>query len=89
MEDKLIGTNTLQAYLDTGYTPEQVRDMAFLYREKCREVARLRSELQVLKERDTEKRIKLVYGLPTCPECGERVLKCYTFCKGCGQRLKQ
>lgn len=50
MEDKLIGTNTLQAYLDTGYTPEQVRDMAFLYREKCREVSRLRSEMRELKE---------------------------------------
>lgn len=25
-------SDTLQAYLDTGYTPEQVRDMAFLYR---------------------------------------------------------
>ena len=47
-------SDMLQAYLDTGYTPEQVRDMAFLYREKCQEVARLRSEMRELKERDAD-----------------------------------
>lgn len=41
-------SDMLQAYLDTGYTPGQVRDMAFLYREKCQEVARLRNELREL-----------------------------------------
>ena len=74
----------LQAYLDTGYTPDQIRDMAFLYREKCQEVSRLRSELQVLKERDTA--IAPVKDLESgvrytdnyvCPHCGKHFTGTY------------
>ena len=38
--------NELKSYIDTGYTPEQIRDMAFLYREKCQEVAKLRIQIR-------------------------------------------
>ena len=93
MADKLINTDTLQAYLDTGYTPEQVKDMVFLYREKCQEVSRLRSELQVLKERDTAKMCKQsIFDSDsiTCV-CGSDMDKDveYMFCPWCGQRLKK
>lgn len=47
-------------------------------------------EITELKERDTEKRVKLInVGIPVCPECGAKALKHYTFCKDCGQRLEQ
>ena len=90
MEDKLIGTDTLQAYLDTGYTPEQVKDMVFLYREKCQEVSRLRSELQVLKERDTSIVPVTNSMFYACPTCGSTrsIRQKHDFCHDCGQRLK-
>lgn len=84
-------SDTLQAYLDTGYTPEQVRDMAFLYREKCQEVARLRSELQVLKERDTSIVPVANSMFYACPTCGSTrsIRQKHDFCHDCGQRLKR
>ena len=47
-------------------------------------------EIMELKERDTPKKPKLINGgSPVCPECGEGILRCYAFCKLCGQRLDQ
>ena len=42
-----------------------------------------------LKERDMPKKIKINAGVPTCPVCGRRIVKCYDFCPDCGQRLEQ
>ena len=42
-----------------------------------------------LKERDKPRKIELNAGIPTCPVCGRRIVKCYDFCPDCGQRLKQ
>ena len=89
--------NELKSYRDTGYTPDQIRDMAFLYREKCQEVSRLRSELQVLKERDTA--IAPVKDLESgvrytdnyvCHHCGKHFTGTgiAQFCYHCGQGLK-
>ena len=47
-------------------------------------------EIMELKDRDTPKKTKLINGgSPVCPECGEGILRCYAFCKLCGQRLDQ
>ena len=47
-------------------------------------------QIMELKERDTAKRVLLINGgIPVCPECGAKVLKHYTFCKDCGQKLEQ
>ena len=42
-----------------------------------------------LKERDKPRKIELNAGVPTCPVCGRRVVRCYDFCPDCGQRLEQ
>ena len=46
-------------------------------------------EIMKLKERDTAKKIEINAGIPICPVCGRRVVKCYDFCPDCGQRLEQ
>ena len=45
-------------------------------------------EIMELKERDTAKKIEINAGVPTCPVCGRRVVRCYDFCPDCGQRLE-
>lgn len=47
------------------------------------------AEIMELKERDTAKKIEINAGIPTCPVCGRRVVRCYDFCPDCGQRLEQ
>lgn len=42
-----------------------------------------------LKERDKPRKIELNAGVPICPVCGRRVVRCYDFCPDCGQRLEQ
>ena len=46
-------------------------------------------QVMELKERDTAKKIEINAGIPTCPVCGRRIVKCYDFCPDCGQRLEQ
>ena len=46
-------------------------------------------QIRELVERDTAKKIELNAGVPTCPVCGRRIVKCYDFCPDCGQRLEQ
>lgn len=46
-------------------------------------------EIMKLKERDKLRKIEINAGVPTCPVCGRRVVKCYDFCPDCGQRLEQ
>ena len=46
-------------------------------------------EIMELKERDKPRKIKINAGVPTCPVCGRRIVKCYDFCPDCGQRLEQ
>ena len=47
------------------------------------------TEYRKLKERDKPRKIELNAGVPTCPVCGRRVVRCYDFCPDCGQRLEQ
>lgn len=46
-------------------------------------------QIMELKERDMPKKIEINAGIPTCPVCGRRIVKCYDFCPDCGQRLEQ
>lgn len=47
------------------------------------------TEYRELKERDMPKKIEINAGIPTCPVCGRRIVKCYDFCPDRGQRLEQ
>ena len=58
----------LSEYEDTGFTPEQIRELA---------------------ERDNPRRVEFNAGVPICPACRRRVVRCYDFCPDCGQRLEQ
>lgn len=46
-------------------------------------------QIRELVERDKLRKIELNAGVPICPVCGRRVVKCYDFCPDCGQRLEQ
>lgn len=46
-------------------------------------------QIRELKERDKPRKIELNAGVPICPVCGRRVVRCYDFCPDCGQRLEQ
>ena len=46
-------------------------------------------QIMKLKERDMPKKIEINAGVPICPVCGRRVVRCYDFCPDCGQRLEQ
>ena len=46
-------------------------------------------QIRELNERDTAKKIEINAGIPTCPVCGRRIVKCYDFCPDCGQRMEQ
>lgn len=83
-------------------TPQQIKDMQFCLREKSRECAELRRELQELKERDTAKTPKIHKNKHsnayTCPNCNLVLInkdetgwfcgKHYKFCPDCGQRIR-
>lgn len=46
-------------------------------------------EIMELAERDNPRKVELNAGVPICPVCGRKVVKCYNFCPDCGQKLKQ
>ena len=46
-------------------------------------------EIMELNERDKSCKVKINAGVPRCPVCWRKVIKCYDFCPGCGQRLEQ
>ena len=46
-------------------------------------------QIMELKERDMPRKIELNAGVPICPVCGRRVVRCYDFCPDCGQRMEQ
>ena len=47
------------------------------------------SRIKELTERDEPRKVELNAGIPICPVCGRKVVKCYVFCPDCGQRLEQ
>ena len=47
------------------------------------------AEIMELAERDNPRKVELNAGIPICPVCGRKVVKCYVFCPDCGQRLEQ
>lgn len=46
-------------------------------------------QIRELVERDKSCKVKINAGVPRCPVCGRKVIKCYDFCPDCGQRLEQ
>ena len=44
-------------------------------------------QIMELKERDKPRKIELNAGVPICPVCGRRIVKCYDFCPDCGQMI--
>ena len=46
-------------------------------------------QIRELRERDKPRKIELNAGVPICPVCGRRVVRCYDFCPDCGHRLEQ
>lgn len=44
-------------------------------------------QIMELAERDIPKKVKINAGIPRCPVCGRRVIRCYYFCPNCGQRI--
>lgn len=46
-------------------------------------------QIRELVERDKSCKVKINAGVPICPVCGRRVVRCYDFCPDCGQRLEQ
>ena len=44
-------------------------------------------QIRELAERDKPRKVKINAGVPRCPVCGRRVIRCYYLCPGCGQRL--
>lgn len=46
-------------------------------------------EIMELAERGNPRKVELNAGIPICPVCGRKVVKCYVFCPDCGQRLEQ
>lgn len=46
-------------------------------------------QIMELKDRDNPRKVELNAGVPICPVCGRKVVKCYDFCPDCGQRLKK
>lgn len=79
----------LARYEDTGLAPEQIREIDYLYAEKCREVA----ELQ---QRDTPVKVKPIginhsigSRVGVCPKC-DAIVHDYAdrFCRECGRKLE-
>lgn len=61
----------------------------FTYLGEYEDIGLTPPEIMKMKERDMPKKIELNAGVPTCPVCGRRIVKCYDFCPDCGQRLEQ
>lgn len=69
----LSGKNDdLEAFRELGLTPDQIREMDHLYAEKCKEVAILRAEYDLLKKQlEDVAAIATQAGLEGADHCGE------------------
>lgn len=78
-----------------GQGPSDKCDMCPLPYEICETLADYEDtgltpeQIRELRERDKPRKIELNAGVPICPVCGRRVVRCYDFCPDCGQRLEQ
>lgn len=57
--------------------------------QKYRDTGLTPEQIRELRERDKPRKIELNAGVPICPVCGRRVVRCYDFCPDCGHRLEQ
>lgn len=77
-----------RAFIDTKAVKENAMTIYWALK-KYEDTGLTPPEIAELKERDKPRKIELNAGIPTCPVCGRRVVRCYDFCPDCGQRLKQ
>lgn len=83
--EHLIKVHEQRENTHTQSVLEQAREII----ELCAQAARTPSDLKEILGRDKPRKVVLNAGVPICPICGRRVVKCYDFCPDCGQRLEQ
>lgn len=83
--ESAIKNNERRGNTHTQSVLEQAREIV----EMCAQVARTPTDLKEILGRDKPSKVALNTGVPICPICGRRVVKCYDFCPDCGQRLSQ
>ena len=80
----------LKEYHQLGLSPKRLSEhVAFCNRYRELFGAIDFNSLLELKERDKSCKVEINAGVPRCPVCGRKVVKCYDFCPDCGQRLEQ
>ena len=83
--ESAIKSNERRGNTHTQSVLEQARGIV----EMCTQVARTPTDLKEILGRDKPRKVVLNAGVPICPICGRRVVKCYDFGPDCGQRLNQ
>lgn len=84
----------LKEYEDTDLSPQQIKDMQFCLREKSRECAELRRELQEIKKRNEPMKINEIHvDEYYCPACGaenncDQEIVGDRYCPMCGQAIQ-
>ena len=85
--DKKIEGGVRRAFIDTKAVKENAMTIYWALK-KYEDTELTPEQIRELKERDMPKKIEINAGVPTCPVCGRRVVRCYDFCPDCGQRLE-
>ena len=86
--DKKIEGGVRRAFIDTKAVKENAMTIYWALK-KYEDTGLTPEQIMELKERDKPRKIELSAGVPICPVCGRKVVKCYNFCPDCGQKLKQ
>lgn len=86
--DKKIDGGVRRAFIDVKAVKENAMTIYWALK-RYEDTGLAPEQIMKLKERDMPKKIELNAGVPICPVCGRRIVKCYDFCPDCGQRLEQ
>lgn len=84
--DKKIDGGVRRAFIDVKAVKENAMTIYWALK-RYEDTGLAPEQIMKLKERDMPKKIEINAGVPTCPVCGRRVVKCYDFCPDCGQRF--
>lgn len=86
--DKKIDGGVRRAFIDVKAVKENAMTIYWALK-RYEDTGLTPEQIMKLKERDMPKKIEINAGVPICPVCGRRVVRCYDFCPDCGQRLEQ
>lgn len=86
--DKKIDGGVRRAFIDVKAVKENAMTIYWALK-RYEDTGLAPEQIMKLKERDMPKKIEINAGIPICPVCGRRVVRCYDFCPNCGQRLKK